>query len=73
MEVMLERQQEVHELINLKDQVPQLACNKLYKTKKLYKSWKILYDLYGQVSEIRSKLKGQLLSIKLKLTKSLEK
>ena len=73
MEVTLERQPEVHKLINLKDQVPQLAHNKLYETKKLSEAWKILDDLYGQASKIRSKLKGQLLSIKLKLTKSLEK
>ena len=73
MEVTLERQLEVHELINLMGQVPQLACNKLYKTLKLFEAWKILDDLYGQAMEICSKLKGQLLSIKMKLTKSLEK
>ena len=73
MEVAMEKQLEVHELMNLKDQVHQLACNKLYKTRKLSEAWKILDDLYGQASKIRSKLNGQLLFIKLKLTKSQEK
>ena len=69
MEVTSERQPKVHELISLKDQVPQLACSKLYETKHLAEAWKILDNLYGQASRIHSKLKGQLLSINLKSTK----
>ena len=44
MEVAMERQLEVHEQINFKDQIPQLARNKLYETKKLSEAWKTQVD-----------------------------
>ena len=36
-------------------------------------AWSILDELYGQAAEIRSKLKGQILALQLKATKSPEK
>ena len=58
---------------SLKDQLPDLAKNKLHEVKKLDQAWSILDELYGQKAEIRSKLKGQINSLTLKATKSPEK
>ena len=63
---------EVHELNSLKDQLPDLAKNKLHEVK-LDQAWSILDEFYGQKSEIHSKLTGKINFLTLKATKSPKK
>ena len=69
-EVAPERKLEIWELNALKDQIPSIGKNKLHKIIKLDVAWKILDKLYGQASEIRAQLKGQIQALQLKSTKS---
>ena len=69
-EVSPEQKPEVFKVNALKDQVPLTAKNKLHKIKSLKEAWNILDKLYGQMPIIRSKLKGKILSLQIKATKS---
>ena len=72
-EVSPEQKPEVFKVNALKDQVPLTAKNKLHKIKSLKEAWNILDKLYGQMPVIWSKLKGKILSLQIKATKSPER
>ena len=72
-EVALERKPEVLELNSLKDQIPNLTKNKLHKVNKLTEALSVLDELYGQPDEIQSEIKGQIIALHIKASKSPEK
>ena len=68
LEVGPEKQVESRELQSLKDNIPQAAKNKLIDCKTLVYAWKVLDHEYGDMDEIRAKLKAKITGIKIKST-----
>merc|ERR1711867_86933 len=67
-EVVPERKPVALELAALREAIPVIAKAKITDVSTLSKTWKVLDMEYGDLQEIRAKLKDQVRSIKIKAT-----